>query len=74
MNPDLSKFLHDPLILFIAGALYVLGRDFAVRFLRGHAKDLLADKNPKNDALARGELAAADAIERLPGSIPNVKK
>lgn len=65
---DVSKFIHDPLLLFIVGAVYVLGRDFAVGFLRRDAERKLADKDPSNDAVAHAELAAADAIIKLPGA------
>jgi hypothetical protein len=64
---ELGKYIHDPLVLFVAGALYILGRDFVVHFLRADAKRKLADSDPGNDAGAHAQLAAADAIERLPG-------
>lgn len=64
--PALAPFLHDPLVLFVLGALYVLGRDFVVGFLRRDAEKKLADKDPSNDAIAHAELSAADAITKLP--------
>lgn len=64
---DLTKLAHDPLVLFILGAVYVLGRDFVVGFLRRDAERKLADKDPSNDMVAHAEMAAADAITKLPG-------
>lgn len=71
---ELSKYLHDPLVLFVAAGLYVFGRDIAVRFLRKDGNAKLTDTNPNNDALGRAELAAADAVEKLPSPIPGAKR
>lgn len=64
------SFIHDPLVLFVIGAAYVLGRDFVVGALRRDAQAKLADKDPSNDGRAHKELAAADAIEKLPSVLP----
>lgn len=64
---DFSKLIHDPLVLFVVGAAYVLGRDFLVNFLRNDAAKKLSDKDPHNDNIAHAELAAADALSKMPG-------
>lgn len=67
MNVDPQQMLHDPLVLFALGALYILGRDAVAALLRWHAKKLLADSDPKNDGLAAVEESVANNIEKLPG-------
>lgn len=65
MELDPAKMLHDPLVLFVLGAVYILGRDAVAAFLRWHAKKLLADNDPKNDGLAAVEESIANNIEKL---------
>lgn len=64
---DPQQMLHDPLVLFALGALYVLGRDAVAAFLRWHAAKLKSDNDPKNDGLAAVEESVADNIQKLPG-------
>ena len=64
---DPAQMLHDPLVLFALGALYVLGRDAVAAFLRWHAQKLRSDDDPKNDGLAAVEESVADNIKNLPG-------
>lgn len=70
---NLKDMIHDPLVLFVLGAMYVLGRDILTGALRRDAHAKLADADPKNDGAARAELAIADAVERLPGGGPRAK-
>ena len=68
MTPlDPQQMLHDPLVLFVLGAVYVLGRDAVAALLRWHAKKLREDSDPKNDGLAAVEESVADNLAKLPG-------
>ena len=61
----LLELTHNPLVLMVLGALLVRARDQGVAALRADANKKLSDKNPANDAEARFEHSAADALEKI---------
>ena len=62
---ELPPILSNPLVLLALAILGPLVKDVVQALLRAHAKRLLADKDPGNDALANAENAAADGLDKV---------